>query len=62
MSRRSWPQPRICEVRHRHEFHHRSPAPSLDDDALRSWAHLAINVGLGDQARKIGKKRCVTKG
>ena len=38
------------------------PDSSLDDDdALRSWARLAIDAGLRDQARKIGKKRCVTK-
>ena len=38
------------------------PDSSLDDDdALRSWARLAIDAGLRDQARKIGKNRCVTK-
>jgi DNA transformation protein len=37
------------------------PDSSLDDDdALRSWARLAIDAGLRGQARKIGKNRCIT--
>ena len=37
------------------------PDSSLDDDdALRSWARLAIDAGLRGQARKIEKNRCMT--
>lgn len=39
------------------------PDSSLDDDdELRSWARLAIDAGLRDQARKAGQKRRATKG